>query len=187
MPWARAAMGASRTVPDVAWSTIWSELPETAGKSFCSRFRASEDWVLGSWNLVEKALPAARSTTKNPTSATSHTVRTTLRCRKHHLPRPFTSPPPSRVARHIEGGEGLLVEDQLGGRQVLLQVRERRRSRDEQHRGCLGQQPRQGHLGRGGAEPAGALDDRRRAQHGLVRAERGAEREERHEGHRVGS
>src|SRR5580658_9965378 len=125
MPWARAAIGASRTVPDVAWSTIWSELPETAGKSFWSRFRASEDWVSGSWNLVEKALPAARSTTKNPTSATSQMVRTTLRCRKHHLPSPFTSPPPSRAARQSERGEGLLVEDHAVGPQVLLQVCER--------------------------------------------------------------
>ena len=86
-----AFTGASRTVPDVACTTIWSELPETAGKSFSSRFRAAPAVVLGSWNLVEKALPAARSTAKNPTKATSHRVRTILRWRKHHLARIFKS------------------------------------------------------------------------------------------------
>src|SRR6266481_2661174 len=44
---ARACTAGSRSVPAVACRTIWSELPEAAGKSFCSRLSAVPDWVPG--------------------------------------------------------------------------------------------------------------------------------------------
>jgi hypothetical protein len=37
--------------------------------------------VLGSWNLVEKFVPAARVAPNVPTRATSHKATTILRCR----------------------------------------------------------------------------------------------------------
>ena len=41
-----------------AYRTIWSELPEAAGKSFSNKLKALADWVFGSWNLVEKSVPS---------------------------------------------------------------------------------------------------------------------------------
>jgi len=47
--------------------------------------------MLGSWNFVEKFVPAARPIAKEPTRATSHTARTIQRWREHHLAIAFTS------------------------------------------------------------------------------------------------
>src|SRR5258708_7599403 len=100
---ARARAAGSRRVPDVAWRTIWSELPEAAGKSFCSRLSAVPDWVPGSWNLVEKLVPAARLAPKDPARATSHKTSTIVRWREPHLAmtltlgRPFMSGLPERL------------------------------------------------------------------------------------------
>ena len=80
----RAPSAGLRSVPDVACRTIWSDAVAALGKSDCTRLSASDDCVLCSWNLVEKALPTPRSTAKIPTSATSHRARTTRRRRKHH-------------------------------------------------------------------------------------------------------
>jgi len=74
---ALALRGALSTVPEVACRTIWSVPPEAAGKSFARRFSASADWVPGSSNFEEKAVPVARWKPKKPTSATSHKARTT--------------------------------------------------------------------------------------------------------------
>src|SRR3981189_2745674 len=96
---ARACTAGSLTVPVVECRTIWSELPETAGNSFCKRFNAVADGVLGSWNLVLNALPAARSGKKKPINATSHRIKMVLRRRKHNLARVFTwvGPPGYRL------------------------------------------------------------------------------------------
>src|SRR5260221_7522502 len=91
---ARACTAGSRSVPDVACRTIWSELPEAAGKSFCSRLSAVPDWVSGSWNLVEKLVPAARLAPKDPARATSHKTSTIVRWREHHLAMTLTLGPP---------------------------------------------------------------------------------------------
>ncbi len=45
---ALASRGPSRSVPDVACRTIWSELPEAAGKSACRSFSAVAEGELGS-------------------------------------------------------------------------------------------------------------------------------------------
>ena len=84
--------------------TIWSELPDAAGKSFWSRLNACADWVFGSWNFVEKSVPATRVAAKVPTSATSQSTRTTLRCRKHHLPRDATAKPPENLITYLPTG-----------------------------------------------------------------------------------
>jgi hypothetical protein len=98
-----ALTAGSRSVPDVACRTIWSELPEAAGKSCCSRLSARPDWVSGSWNWVEKLVPAARLAPKDPARATSHKTSTIVRWREHHLAmtltsgRPFISGLPERL------------------------------------------------------------------------------------------
>ena len=56
---ARACTAGSRTVPEVVAKTTWSELPDAAGKSFCSRLIAVAESVFGKVNLVEKAVPTA--------------------------------------------------------------------------------------------------------------------------------
>src|ERR1700690_2761702 len=90
MRWARDATAGERTVPEVAGSTIWSELPDAAGKSFCSKLSARADWVSGNWNLVEKSVPTALLAAADPTRATSHKTSTILRWREHHLAMTFT-------------------------------------------------------------------------------------------------
>jgi hypothetical protein len=65
------------------YSTIWSELPDAVGKSFSRRLRALADWVLGSWNLVEKSVPAAWVRANEPTRANSQNANTARRCVKH--------------------------------------------------------------------------------------------------------
>src|SRR5260370_3354212 len=100
---ALALTAGSRSVPDVACRTIWSELPEAAGKSCCSRLSARPDWVSGSWNWVEKLVPAAWLAPKDPARATSHKASTIVRWREHHLAmtltlrRPFISGLPERL------------------------------------------------------------------------------------------
>ncbi len=66
-------------MPDRACRTIWSELPDAAGKSFWSKFNADADCVFGKENFVENASPAARLAANDPTSAISHTASTILR------------------------------------------------------------------------------------------------------------
>src|SRR5260370_35465159 len=108
---ARACTAGSRSVPDVACRTIWSELPEAAGKSFCSRLSAVPDWVSGSWNLVEKLVPAARLAPKDPARATSHKTSTMLRWREDHLAMTLTWGPPfmSGLPERLGDRTGLLL------------------------------------------------------------------------------
>src|SRR5438270_800578 len=81
----RAWTGADVTVPDRTATTIWSVLPDAAGKSFCSSWRAWADSVLGSWNREAKLVPATCPTAMVATSRTSQPPRTMRRCRKHQL------------------------------------------------------------------------------------------------------
>ena len=169
-----------RRLPEVAWKTIWSVLPETAGNSFSSRFRAVNDWVFGSWNLVEKALPRPGRRRRTPPEPPARAMRTILRWRKHHRPRA------SRAHRLVEGGPRCIVEYEFATGQVLLQVRQRGRPRDEQHRGRLGQQPGQRHLGGGRAQACWRVCSTAGADStGFSGHEGRTEGKERHERHAV--
>ena len=81
-----------RSGPEGVYSTIWSELPDAVGKSFSSRLRALADWVLGSWNLVEKSVPAAWVRANEPTKASSQKASTDRRWLKHQRAKIFTAP-----------------------------------------------------------------------------------------------
>ena len=100
----------SVTAPDLAARTIWSELPDAAGKSFCSRSIAVAVSVCGSVNFVEKAVPAAWLATAVRIRAASQNASTAQRCVKHQRPRAFTGDrrrrrrARSRRARDLLGG-----------------------------------------------------------------------------------
>src|SRR5579875_2351789 len=85
----------------------------------------------------------------------------------------------------LERAEGVGVEREVGGGQVLLKVPERGGAGDEEHRGRQVEQPGQRHLGRRGAQATGHLSDGGRAEDRVVGVEGRTEREERHEGHAV--
>ncbi len=88
---ALASSGPPTSVPEGAYRTIWSELPEAAGKSFSNKLRALADWVFGSWNLVEKSVPNAWLRANEPTRAKSHRANTTRRCLKHQRAKLLTA------------------------------------------------------------------------------------------------
>jgi len=96
---------------------------------------------------------------------------------------PIVEPRSSRSSP--DGIHGLWVELQLGRRQILPEVRQRRRTGDQQQAWRLPQQPGQGHLGGRDSEPQGSGDNGLRCQHGLAGLERRAEREERYIGNLV--
>ena len=74
-------------VPLLASSTISSDSPDAAGKLVFKMLSARAESVFGSWNWLEYVGLAATSAARNAMTATSHSVRTSLRCRKHHLAR----------------------------------------------------------------------------------------------------
>lgn len=66
-------------------------MPEADGKSFSNKLRALADWVLGSWNLLEKLVPTASLSANEPTRASSQRASTARRCLKHKRAKLFTA------------------------------------------------------------------------------------------------